>query len=127
MLLRLAREYLRPYKTWIWVIVALQLVGTIASLYLPSLNADIIDNGVIRGDTDYIIEVGIWMLAVSLVQVACSIAAVSSGHAPPWDSVVTCGRRSSAGSLRSPAARSPDSAPPRSSPATPTTCSRSRC
>ena len=79
MLIRLAREYLRPYKTWIWVIVALQLVGTIASLYLPSLNADIIDNGVVRGDTDYIIQVGIWMLAVSLVQVICSIAAVYFG------------------------------------------------
>ena len=79
MLLRIAREYLRPYKTWIWVIVALQLVGTIASLYLPSLNADIIDNGVVRGDTDYIIQVGIWMLAVSLVQVICSIAAVYFG------------------------------------------------
>ena len=69
----------RPYKTWIWVIVGLQLVGTIASLYLPSLNADIIDNGVVKGDTDYIIQVGIWMLAVSLIQVVCSIAAVFFG------------------------------------------------
>jgi ATP-binding cassette subfamily B protein len=79
MLLRIVREYLRSYKLWIWVIVALQLVATIASLYLPSLNADIIDNGVVRGDTDYIIRVGLWMLAVSLVQVVCSITAVYFG------------------------------------------------
>ena len=54
-------------------------MGTIASLYLPSLNADIIDNGVVTGDTDYIIQVGLVMLAVSLLQVACTIVAVYFG------------------------------------------------
>ena len=79
MLLRIVREYLRPYKRWLTVVVVLQLVGTIASLYLPSLNADIIDNGVVTGDTDYIMRVGAWMLGVSLLQVVCSIVAVYFG------------------------------------------------
>ena len=48
----------------------------IASLALPSLNADIIDNGVVQGDTDYIIRVGGVMLGVSLVQVVCTVIAV---------------------------------------------------
>jgi ATP-binding cassette subfamily B protein len=79
MLLRIAREYLRPYKKWLTIVVVLQLIGTIASLYLPTLNADIIDNGVVTGDTDYIIRVGVVMLAVSLLQVVCSIIAVYFG------------------------------------------------
>jgi ATP-binding cassette subfamily B protein len=79
MLLRILREHLRPYRSLIAVIVALQLVGGIASLYLPSLNADIIDNGVVRGDTGYILRIGGWMLAVSLLQIGCTIAAVYLG------------------------------------------------
>jgi ATP-binding cassette subfamily B protein len=79
MLVRILREYLQPYKKPMAIVVALQLVGTIASLYLPSLNADIIDNGVVRGDTDYIIGTGAWMLGVSLIQVACTITAVYFG------------------------------------------------
>jgi ATP-binding cassette subfamily B protein len=61
------------------IVVALQLVGTIAALYLPSLNADIIDNGVVTGDTDYIVRVGLVMLGIALVQIACTIAAVYFG------------------------------------------------
>ena len=79
MLLRTLRTYLRPYKREMAIVVVLQLVGTIASLYLPSLNADIIDNGVVNGDTDYIIRVGAVMLGISLVQVACTITAVYFG------------------------------------------------
>ena len=76
MLLRLVRTYLRPYRGPLLAVVALQLVGTVAMLYLPSLNADIIDNGVVNGDTAYILRLGAVMLGVTLVQVACSIAAV---------------------------------------------------
>lgn len=76
---RLLVTYLRPYRRELTIVLVLQLVGTIASLFLPSLNADIIDNGVARGDNDYILMVGGWMLAVSLVQIACSIAAVRYG------------------------------------------------
>lgn len=79
MLLRLLREHLRPYKRWIAAVVLLQLVGGIASLYLPSLNADIIDNGVVTGDTGYIMRIGAWMLTVSLIQIACTIIAVYFG------------------------------------------------
>ncbi|UFN46529.1 ABC transporter ATP-binding protein [Nocardioides okcheonensis] len=76
MLLRIVRTYLRPYAAPLAAVVALQFVGTMAALYLPSLNADIIDKGVVSGDTGYILRHGGLMLAVSLVQVVCSIAAV---------------------------------------------------
>ncbi len=76
MLVGILRRYLQPYKREIAIIVALQLVGTLAALTLPSLNADIIDNGVLKGDTGYILRMGGWMLAVSLVQVAVTITAV---------------------------------------------------
>ncbi|MEU6431106.1 ABC transporter ATP-binding protein [Microbispora sp. NPDC046973] len=79
MLSRLLRAYLRPYSPALTAVVLFQLVGTIASLYLPSLNADIIDRGVATGDTGYILATGGWMLTVSLVQIACSIAAVYYG------------------------------------------------
>lgn len=76
MLIRLIREYLRPYKRQILIVVGLQFVGTMVMLYLPVLNADIIDKGVIFGDTGYIVERGGLMLAISLLQVVCSIIAV---------------------------------------------------
>ncbi|HEV2967807.1 MAG TPA: ABC transporter ATP-binding protein [Candidatus Dormibacteraeota bacterium] len=79
MLIKLLRTYLRPYTTALLIVVALQLVSTMANLYLPSLNADIIDNGVAKGDTGYILSTGGWMLAVTFVQIVCSIAAVYFG------------------------------------------------
>src|SRR6202165_6261794 len=75
MLIKLLRTYLRPYTSALLIVVALQLVSTMANLYLPSLNADIIDNGVAKGNTGYILSTGGWMLAVTLVQIVCSIAA----------------------------------------------------
>jgi ATP-binding cassette, subfamily B, multidrug efflux pump len=79
MLINLLRTYLRPYSTALIAVVGLQLVATMASLYLPSLNADIIDKGVAKGDTGYIASTGGWMLLVTLVQIACSVAAVYFG------------------------------------------------
>ncbi|MGK5738320.1 ABC transporter ATP-binding protein [Micromonospora sp. URMC 103] len=79
MLIRLLRGHLRPYPKPLAAVVLLQFVGTMASLYLPSLNADIIDHGVAQGDTHYIVRTGGWMLLVSLVQIVCSIAAVYLG------------------------------------------------
>jgi ATP-binding cassette, subfamily B, multidrug efflux pump len=76
MLLRLLRQFSLPYRVGLAVVVVLQLVSTIAALYLPTLNADIIDNGVSKGDTDYILQTGGWMLLVTLVQIAATIAAV---------------------------------------------------
>ncbi|TIC88214.1 ABC transporter ATP-binding protein [Nocardioides sp. GY 10113] len=75
MLLRLMRTHLRPYRTWLVAIVALQFTATVAMLFLPSLNADIIDKGVVPGDTGYVIRHGGVMLLVSMVQAACSITA----------------------------------------------------
>ncbi|WP_426242391.1 ABC transporter ATP-binding protein [Nocardioides sp. LHG3406-4] len=76
MLVRLVREHLEPYRTWLLAVVGLQFVGTVAVLYLPSLNADIIDEGVAVGDVGYIMRTGGVMLVVALAQIACSVAAV---------------------------------------------------
>jgi ATP-binding cassette subfamily B multidrug efflux pump len=78
-LIRLLREYLRPYRAPITAVVLLQLVQTLATLYLPTLNADIIDTGVVNGDTGYILRIGGVMLAVSLAQIICQGGAVYFG------------------------------------------------
>jgi ATP-binding cassette subfamily B protein len=78
-LIRLLRSYLSPYKKPIGLLVALQLLQTSATLYLPTLNADIIDNGVVKGDTGYILGLGGVMIGVSVVQVFCNIGAVFYG------------------------------------------------
>ncbi|MGW0292957.1 ABC transporter ATP-binding protein [Streptomyces tuirus] len=79
MLIRLLRTYLRPYKRPITLLVLLQFLQTCATLYLPTLNADIIDQGVVNGDTGYILGYGGLMIGISLVQVACNIGAVYYG------------------------------------------------
>ncbi|MFD5566408.1 ABC transporter ATP-binding protein [Streptomyces cadmiisoli] len=79
MLIRLLRTYLRPYKRPITFLVLLQFVQTCATLYLPTLNADIIDNGVVNGDSGYILTFGAVMIGVSLAQVVCNIGAVYYG------------------------------------------------
>jgi len=79
MLVRLLRERLRGYRTPILIVILLQLVQTVATLYLPTLNADIIDKGVVHQDTEYILRLGALMLAVSLVQVVCQGGAVFYG------------------------------------------------
>ncbi|MFI6682132.1 ABC transporter ATP-binding protein [Streptomyces sp. NPDC050485] len=79
MLIRLLRTHLSPYKKPIALLVLLQLLQTSATLYLPTLNANIIDNGVVNGDTGYILGHGGIMIAVSLVQVFCNIGAVYFG------------------------------------------------
>ena len=76
MLIRLMRTHLAPYRSAVALIVALQFTGTVAALYLPSLNADIIDQGVTRGDTGYIVRTGAIMLVVALVQIGCAVTAV---------------------------------------------------
>ena len=76
MLIRLLRRHLRPYLGTVLLVLLLQLVATIASLWLPTLNADIIDNGIAKGDTAYIWRTGGLMLAVSAVQVVAQVVAV---------------------------------------------------
>ncbi|MGF0171819.1 ABC transporter ATP-binding protein [Streptomyces sp. Marseille-Q5077] len=79
MLIRLLRTYLRPYRKPIAWLVLLQFLQTCATLYLPTLNADIIDKGVITGDTGYILSYGALMVGISLAQVVCNIGAVYYG------------------------------------------------
>jgi ATP-binding cassette subfamily B protein len=79
LLIQMLRERLRPYSRPLLAVLLLQFIGTMASLYLPSLNADIIDRGIALGDTGYIMRTGGWMLLVSAVQMACSVAAVYYG------------------------------------------------
>ena len=75
MLIRLLRRYLRPYTGLLLCVLVLQFAQVMASLYLPTLNADIIDKGVATGDTGYIWRTGAFMLAVSIGQGMCTVAA----------------------------------------------------
>ncbi|WTB90941.1 ABC transporter ATP-binding protein/permease [Streptomyces cellulosae] len=79
MLIRLLRDRLRPYRQSLVLLVVLQFLQTCATLYLPTLNADIIDNGVVQGDTGYILGYGGLMIGISLVQVVCNVGAVYYG------------------------------------------------
>ena len=74
-LTRLLRRHLRPYTGLVVAVLLLQLVATLASLYLPSLNADIIDRGIVQTDLPYIWRVGGVMLVVSAVQAVAQICA----------------------------------------------------
>ncbi|MGA5442145.1 ABC transporter ATP-binding protein [Streptomyces griseoincarnatus] len=79
MLIRLLRDRLRPYTRSLALLVVLQFLQTCATLYLPTLNADIIDNGVVQGDTGYILGYGGLMIGISLAQVVCNVGAVYYG------------------------------------------------
>ncbi|SFR92241.1 ATP-binding cassette, subfamily B [Agromyces sp. CF514] len=79
MLLTLLKRYVQPYWGLVVGVIVFQLAQSMASLYLPTLNADIIDQGVATGDTAYILTTGGWMLLITLLQVACSITAVYFG------------------------------------------------
>jgi ATP-binding cassette subfamily B protein len=78
-LISLLRTHLRPYQQPVALIVLFQLISTIASLYLPGLNAQIIDQGVVTGDTGYIVRTGLVMLAVTALQIVSSVIAVYFG------------------------------------------------
>ena len=78
-LLRLIGRFLKPHWRLVVGVIVFQLIQSIASLYLPTLNADIIDNGVTKGDTGYIMQVGMVMLGITLLQIAASITAVYFG------------------------------------------------
>ena len=69
------RRYLRPYHWPLVLVLALLLVQAIANLYLPELNADIINNGVVKGDTDYIMRTGGFMLVVTFMLTIAAIVA----------------------------------------------------
>ncbi|MFJ8659053.1 ABC transporter ATP-binding protein [Streptomyces sp. NPDC093795] len=79
MLMRLLVPRLRPYRALLVLLVALQLVQTLASLALPTLNAGVIDQGVLRGDTGRVLGGGAAMIAVTLLQAAAAAAATYTG------------------------------------------------
>ena len=79
MLWKVLVRFLRPHQRLLIAVVVFQLAQSIASLYLPTLNADIIDNGVATGDTDYIMRMGGLMLLITLLQIACAVVAVYFG------------------------------------------------
>jgi len=79
MLLALVRRYVRPYRRLVAAVMVLQTVSTLASLYLPTVNAAIIDDGVAKGDTGLIGRLGLVMLAVTALQGGCAIGAVYFG------------------------------------------------
>ncbi|GGC88644.1 multidrug ABC transporter ATP-binding protein [Tersicoccus solisilvae] len=76
MLIRLVRRHLAPHRAAVIAIVVLQLLQTLATLYLPTLNADIIDDGVVRADLGVIWSVGGLMLLMTVGQILCNIAAI---------------------------------------------------
>ncbi|HJT90527.1 MAG TPA: ABC transporter transmembrane domain-containing protein, partial [Mycobacterium sp.] len=79
MLWALLRQYVRPYRGLLSIVAVLQTISTLASLYLPTVNAAIIDDGVATGDLQKIIELGGVMLAVTALQVVCAVGAVYCG------------------------------------------------
>ncbi|MDR3544622.1 MAG: ABC transporter ATP-binding protein [Candidatus Limnocylindrales bacterium] len=78
-MIRLLSTYLRPYRRALAVVMVLVAVQALANLYLPNLNADIINNGVVKGDTGYIIRTGGLMLLVTFLVGVCAIVAVYFG------------------------------------------------
>ena len=70
MLIRILRDYLRPYYGQLVIVVLLQLVANAAALYLPTLNARIVDDGIAKGNTGLILSLGVLMLVVTVVQMA---------------------------------------------------------
>jgi ATP-binding cassette, subfamily B, multidrug efflux pump len=76
---KLLVHYLRPHWKLLVGVVVFQLLQSIASLYLPTLNADIIDEGVAKGDTGYILSTGTMMLGITLAQIVCAVIAVYFG------------------------------------------------
>src|ERR1700741_5128077 len=79
MLWALLRRYAGPYRSLLAIVAGLQLISTLASLYLPTVNAAIIDDGVAQGNLRRIVELGGVMLAVTGLQVVCAIGAVYFG------------------------------------------------
>ena len=76
MLTRLLRTYLLPYRRQVGLLVVLLVAQTVGNLYLPNLNADIINNGVLTGKLHYILTTGALMLGLTLLIGICAIVAV---------------------------------------------------
>ena len=76
---QLLRSHLGPYSRTLWIVVGLQAVQTFAALTLPALNANLIDNGVLKGDSDYIRFMGLLMIGFTIIQIIFAVGAVWFG------------------------------------------------
>ena len=76
---RLMRSFLLPYKKLLFAVLAFQIVAVTATMILPTLNALLIDNGILKGNTNYILKIGVIMLALSFVQAVFGISATWFG------------------------------------------------
>jgi ATP-binding cassette subfamily B protein len=79
LLIRLLREYLRPYRRPLLLVMVFQFLQTLATLYLPALNANIIDKGIAVDNQHYIWTTGGLMLAITVGQILCAVVAVYFG------------------------------------------------
>lgn len=79
MLWALLRRHVQPYRGLLATVATLQVISTLATLYLPTINAAIIDDGVAQGDLRRIVELGALMLGVTALQVVCAVGAVYFG------------------------------------------------
>lgn len=73
------RSFLLPYKKLLVAVLAFQIVAVTATMILPTLNALLIDNGILKGNTNYILKIGVIMLALSFVQAVFGISATWVG------------------------------------------------
>ncbi len=76
---RLMRSFLLPYKKLLVAVFAFQFVAVAATMTLPTLNAMLIDQGILKGNTNYILKIGVVMLVLSLVQAVFGISATWFG------------------------------------------------
>ena len=76
---RLMRSYLLPYKKLLWAVLIFQIVAVTATMTLPTLNAMLIDNGILKGNTHYILKIGAVMLVLSLIQAVFGISSTWFG------------------------------------------------
>ena len=83
-MIALLKRQLGAYRTVLWFVVLYQAIQAIAGLYLPTLNADIIDKGVAKGDHGYILRMGVVMIGVTLIQVTLDRKStrLNSSHIP---------------------------------------------
>jgi len=90
-------RFLKPYIPSIVAVFFLTFFQAISELYLPTLMSDIVDNGIVNGDTDYILTVGGRMLVIALLGMACAVFSVCCPQELRQDSANCCAVRFSAG------------------------------
>ena len=110
-MIALISRFLRPYRSALIIVAVLTTMQVIANLYLPFLNADIINNGVVTGDIGYIVQTGAIMLGLSASGLAViSVISVYFAPARRWRSAGMCAANCSAPWSGSACARSTSSA-----------------